>query len=548
MKKGLQNQREFVLCVASVAVLLVASEWNDLVVFVFLCLLAVGVYLLWREKAPDEVRVSRTSDGVPVVSSIEALSHMVISQLHDQYGDTFYLEGKRGRVLYVRHPSDVKKILLKAQEWIKPEWEIVESMDQTHALQDGGIEDVSNLMQPMYEKTVFHMDGAPWRFRRRLLASQFAAQKIHLLAFADAITCGFSASGESPQKPTHWLHGTPVEDNLLDVDIQHSVHIILQEFIYQLLVGNKIDISEDFRGMCVRMSDHFAKKFALRESDISSDCQQHLFEVTQYAKKNVLPALREQMAAADQEEDTTHRTWKGVLEMMLQAGDEVEEDEICKTFTNFVIAGAESNAVSLAYTIFLVAMHSTVQSRIKEEIEECGLRWSSSVQDIVDSLSRMPYLDSTVKEGLRLYAPATIVHRQSVGDSILPLRSGMGEGEHLVPAGTKVGICIHSVHNNPEYWKATKEFSPERHQSKSFSPTYPYMPFSLGPRGCPGAQMAYAHAKIIIIQLLLRYKLVPPTEDQVKRALRLGAYSRDTLHKFVEWNPYGIHVRLQTQE
>lgn len=82
---------------------------------------------------------------------------------------------------------------------------------------------------------------------------------------------------------------------------------------------------------------------------------------------------------------------------------------------NFVIAGKDTTAVTLAWFIYMLCKHPAVQERVAKEIKEV-----TNVEDITDfaefaarlteeSLEKMQFLTATINETLRLYPAVPVV-------------------------------------------------------------------------------------------------------------------------------------------
>ena len=82
---------------------------------------------------------------------------------------------------------------------------------------------------------------------------------------------------------------------------------------------------------------------------------------------------------------------------------------------NFVIAGKDTTAVTLAWFICMLCKHPSVQERVAREIEEV-----TNVGDVTDfsefaarlteeALEKMQFLIATINETLRLYPAVPVV-------------------------------------------------------------------------------------------------------------------------------------------
>lgn len=113
-----------------------------------------------------------------------------------------------------------------------------------------------------------------------------------------------------------------------------------------------------------------------------------------------------------------------------------------------------------------------------------------SMDDLtLESLAKMPFLEATIKEGLRMYPPVPIGLPRVVPPG------GMTIGEHFVPEGTVVAVHQLSTYRQESYFKHADQFRPERWIG---DPEFKddrhdaFEPFSVGPRNCLG-KVDYPH-------------------------------------------------------
>lgn len=80
-----------------------------------------------------------------------------------------------------------------------------------------------------------------------------------------------------------------------------------------------------------------------------------------------------------------------------------------------LIAGNETSALTLSYTILLLAMYPEIQDKLYEELH--------SVYDTQDEyttyekVQQMPYLDMVLKEGMRMFPVAPFIVRTATADT-----------------------------------------------------------------------------------------------------------------------------------
>jgi len=95
-----------------------------------------------------------------------------------------------------------------------------------------------------------------------------------------------------------------------------------------------------------------------------------------------------------------------LLSMLLAARDDdgrpMSDKQIRDEVITLFLAGHETTAIALSWTLVLLARHPDVDERLWREVSETlGDRLPRA-----EDLSRLPYAEAVVKEALRLYPPA----------------------------------------------------------------------------------------------------------------------------------------------
>ncbi|CAL8467004.1 g6540 [Coccomyxa elongata] len=158
-----------------------------------------------------------------------------------------------------------------------------------------------------------------------------------------------------------------------------------------------------------------------------------------------------------------------------------------------MLAGYETTAAALSFTLFLLAAHPDKQQLLVEEVD----RFSRDRAPGLEDLEGMPYLDACLKEALRLYPPAPTHIREAARDCHL--------GGYRIRKGQWLGCAVYSMHRNPKYWQDPERFLPERFLEGS--PEYEegiykkWLPFGDGARACIGTRFALMEAKITLIRM-----------------------------------------------
>lgn len=188
-----------------------------------------------------------------------------------------------------------------------------------------------------------------------------------------------------------------------------------------------------------------------------------------------------------------------LLHMLLAARDDENQgmsdkqlrDEIATTF----IAGHETTATAMAWTLYLLARNPSVLEKLQNEVDELGK------DPGLEDLPRLQYTQWVAAEGLRYYPPAWIIGRMAVEeDEILGYR---------IPQNTNILIPTIYLHHKAEYWDNPEEFRPERHGEKKTKdlPKYAYFPFGGGPRFCIGINFAMMEMHLLLPTIIRHFDL-----------------------------------------
>ncbi|KOU22305.1 cytochrome P450 [Streptomyces sp. WM6372] len=158
----------------------------------------------------------------------------------------------------------------------------------------------------------------------------------------------------------------------------------------------------------------------------------------------------------------------------------------------FLLAGHETTATSLAFSLHLLARHPEQQARAREEISRVLGDRPPEAAD----LDRLPYLTQVLKEAMRLYPAAPVIGRGSVAATEV--------GGRTIPAGSDVILAPWVTHRHPRYWPDPDRFDPDRFtpEAEAGRPRYAWFPFGGGPRACIGQHFSMLESVIALAMIL----------------------------------------------
>lgn len=165
-----------------------------------------------------------------------------------------------------------------------------------------------------------------------------------------------------------------------------------------------------------------------------------------------------------------------------ETGYTLEDEQLRDEIMTLFMAGHETTANLLTWTLYLLARNPDVDER-------AGIAARGGDRS---------YLERVLKEVLRLYPPAWIVGREALRDVRL------GDGS-CIPATTTVFLAPLILHRRVEYFPDPERFDPDRWLGAE-PPPFAYVPFGGGARRCIGEEFAMREAAIVLEAILGRYR------------------------------------------
>lgn len=182
-----------------------------------------------------------------------------------------------------------------------------------------------------------------------------------------------------------------------------------------------------------------------------------------------------------------------------ESGDPMSPRQLLDEVRTLFIAGHETTALTLAYSLYLLAAHPDAQERLRREL---SANLGSRPAEISD-LARLPFLRGVVMESLRLYPPADTIGREATEEcAIGPL--------HL-RKGTNVFMSQWVVHRDARWFPDPEQFAPDRWTDdfERHLRRFAFFPFGGGPRACIGQGFAMTEAMLVIATLCRSFSFAP---------------------------------------
>jgi cytochrome P450 len=190
-----------------------------------------------------------------------------------------------------------------------------------------------------------------------------------------------------------------------------------------------------------------------------------------------------------------------LLAMLLEARDEdgssMSDKQVRDEVLILFLAGHETTALSLSWTLHELSENPHVEQRLHEEIERVLGGRTPTFED----LPKLEYTARVVNESLRLHPPAWSLGRESTEPFDLA-------GHHF-EKGTWMWMMPYLIHRDPRWFVDPLVFRPERWEDGLAKklPKLAYLPFGAGPRVCIGNQFALMETALVLATIAQRFRL-----------------------------------------
>ncbi len=388
----------------------------------------------------------------------------ILMQMAERYGPVIPINMANQRIVLITEPEYFKHVLVsKAGNYGK--------------YFDG--------LRAIFGKSMITTDGALWQKIRTPQQPAF-----HPDAFGDYIPyfnqaikskmdqwAELARSGESFEmvEQTWTLAADMICKALFDRDMPFNPHVIFKYVKTYTDVTNHKEI---------RLKRQASELFEVTEEDTAKAVE---------AWWSVPPAVM----AADPRENR-----EVTLLNMIQAAvadpdvPEFDQQQAVDELKQYLWAGTETTALTLAWALYLVSKHPEAADRIRKEGEEVLGDREADAADY----SKLIYTRSVIQETMRLYPPIWgLIRVAEEPDEIA--------GKEI-KVGDRVVLFAYGAHHNPNYWDDPETFSPERWMGDAAKKRvkYSYMPFGAGRRSCPGGAMSQVENTLALTTLLRRFR------------------------------------------
>ncbi|KAF9437245.1 hypothetical protein BGZ76_001483 [Entomortierella beljakovae] len=422
--------------------------------------------------------------SIPLTEILEA--HV---KFRERYGRVYAMTvPKVGRIIYANEPQALDHVL-RTNFW---------NYEKGDALR--------LVSEPLVGKGIFGADGEHWKWQRKAASNIFSVK-----AFRQYTSDVFCIEGE-----------TAIE--FLNKCVESGEAVDLQQLFYSYTLDSfgRIAYGESFE--CLKnpeKENEFAAAYDRITYGIAGRIYTPIWRLTDWLSGNgkqvekdskylrefgqgMIDKRRQQIKDGLISSDK-----KDLLQLFLDLehdGESLSDSMLIDSILNFIIAGRDTTAQSLAW-MFYHLLEGNSDPEVIEKINKESDEILQGGYPTYESTKQQKYLEACFYEAVRLYPSVPRATRRCIEDDVLPDGTKVYKGE-------RVGWCSWAMSRDPGIWGPdAKEYKPDRWATKDKPHSSKFVSFHHGPRTCIGQQYATIEA-ITISSMLLRkfsFELVEPS-------------------------------------
>jgi cytochrome P450 len=371
------------------------------------------------------------------------------------------------------------------------------------------------LVGPALGEGLLTSEGEHWKFQRRAASPAFRIDKLRALAPA------FASSAEAT------VERMKAKAKAGPIDVMAEMQHATLDVIVETILGGA-DPNFGFDRIATTVEDYIQ---TMGKPDMLD-----MFGTPNWVPRpwggkgrKAAEGLKQSAVNAIERRRASGETRNDLLGLLLAAldpetGKGLSDDELRDNVVTFIGAGHETTALTLTFSLYLIANAPDIQERLlREALDVCGDKPVDAAM-----IDAMPFHEQVIKEAMRLYPPVAIIDRVAQEDVDL--------GDVQVKKGDFAFALIYIMHRHKKLWEHPERFDPDRfseERAKSI-PRFQYMPFGAGPRICIGMKFAYMEAISILATLVRELRFLPNPAHTVEPNIRITLRPERGMPLFVE--------------
>ena len=362
-------------------------------------------------------------------------------------------------------------------------------------------------LRPLLGRSVFLTNGALWESQRRIIDPAFEGGRLResfpaILAAADAAVVRLNArSGET-------------------VEIEAETSHAAADVIFRTLFS--IPIEDEIAGQAFEQFRKYQRSQPLLNMAAFLPLPRWLprgFRRETRQSAQDIRALIGQLVHARAEQIKTDAAPIDLATKIMTTPDPhtgkcFDAEQMVDQVAIFFMAGHETSASALAWALYLMALFPEWQEQVAAEAT------ALAAPEFAD-MSKLKVTRDVFRETLRLYPPVPMMVRESTQDETFRKRS--------IRSGAQIVLSPWHLHRHNRIWSEPDAFDPGRWDTEEGRACArdAYIPFSAGPRVCPGAGFAMLEGTLMLARIIAHFRVEPGSTTPPVPVAHLTVRARD---------------------
>ncbi len=340
------------------------------------------------------------------------------------------------------------------------------------------------LLSPLLGKGILTSEGADWKWQRQASAPMFKPQD--LLGFVPAFVTAAEATVARWRSASGSVHNIDEDMTRVTFDVITSTLLPSSDEAFGRTVQESVLTLQRYGGWDIMYASLNVPRWVPKPGMFD---EPRAVLRLRGAVMKLMRELRDKRGSGGGPDDLMSRL---IAARDPESGRAMDDEQLVDNLLTFYLAGHETTAKALTWTLYLLSRSPQWMALLKDEIG----RVTSGAAVRGHHIEKLVLTQQVIKESMRLYPPVPMMTRQAVADSRI--------GERAIPKGTSVLMSIFAIHRHAKRWERPHEFDPSRFapSREASIPRYQYMPFGAGPRICIGMPFAMIEATAILATFL----------------------------------------------
>ena len=344
-------------------------------------------------------------------------------------------------------------------------------------------------LRPLLGNSVFLTNGETWKRQRRIIDPAFEGGRLR-----DTYPAMWEAGEAAVARLSAHADGTPIE---IEAETSHAAADVIFRTLFSIPIEHETasavfsEFKAHQRSQPILNLAAFIRGPKWMPRFFSAETKRTAGVI----RKLIGDLTTERLAAIEAGTAPDDLATKIMTTTDPETGDRFDVDEMIDQVAIFFLAGHETSASALAWTLYLMATNPEWQERVADEGKELTSDFSS--------VSRLKLSRDVFREALRLYPPVPMMVRETTCPEAFRGRD--------VKTGSQIVLSPWHLHRHERLWERPDEFDPTRWGTENGKQCQrdAYIPFSAGSRVCTGAGFAMVEGPMLLSLILRNFVIVP---------------------------------------